>query len=53
MGNKSGHAEKCAWHLDQYPWECTCGVYEKRNKAMEELIADSADMIDLPNNSGL
>lgn len=16
----------CEWHLDQYPWECTCGV---------------------------
>jgi len=24
------HAYDCDWHLDQYWWECTCGVYAER-----------------------
>jgi hypothetical protein len=20
------HASDCEWHLDQYPWECSCGA---------------------------
>ena len=20
------HADDCDWHVDQYPWECTCGA---------------------------
>lgn len=20
------HADDCAWHVDQYSWECTCGM---------------------------
>lgn len=26
MVTPSGHAASCGWHLDQYPWECTCGL---------------------------
>ena len=25
---KRVHASDCEWHLDQYPWECTCGAEE-------------------------
>lgn len=24
-----GHSEDCGWHLDQYPWECSCGVFPR------------------------
>lgn len=20
------HSRNCDWHVDQYPWECTCGL---------------------------
>lgn len=26
MTTPSGHSANCDWHLDQYPWECTCGA---------------------------
>lgn len=41
----SGHASDCEWHIDQYPWECTCG-FVKRKAIMDGLIADSAALID-------
>lgn len=24
------HAPDCEWHIDQYPWECTCGAIPKQ-----------------------
>lgn len=27
-----GHAKNCAYHLDQYPQECTCGRSERRDE---------------------
>ena len=41
----TGHAKDCNWHVDQYPWECTCG-FIPRKKAMDDLIAQDADLID-------
>lgn len=41
----TGHAKDCDWHVDQYPWECTCG-FIPRKKAMDDLIAQDADLID-------
>lgn len=41
----TGHAKDCDWHVDQYPWECTCGFIPKK-KAMDGLIAQDADLID-------
>jgi hypothetical protein len=32
------HTIDCGWHLDQYPWECTCGViqnWSRRLRMME------------------
>lgn len=26
------HADNCDWHLDQYPWECTCGATWRDSK---------------------
>lgn len=43
----NGHAKDCDWHVDQYPWECTCG-FIPRKKAMDNLIAQDADLIDNP-----
>ena len=43
----TGHAKDCDWHVDLYPWECTCG-FIARKKAMDDLIAQDADMIDFP-----
>ena len=43
----TGHAKDCDWHVDQYPWECTCG-FIPRKKAMDDLIAQDADLIDFP-----
>lgn len=40
----TGHANNCDWHVDQYPWECTCG-FIPRKKAMDDLIAQDADLI--------
>jgi len=37
------HADDCGWHVDQYPWECTCGAIP-RKAAMDELIAADADL---------
>ena len=39
------HDDNCDWHVDQYPWECTCGAIP-RKAAMDKLIADDADLID-------
>lgn len=41
----TGHAKDCDWHVDQYPWECTCG-FIPRKKSMDDLIAQDADLID-------
>lgn len=38
------HDDNCDWHVDQYPWECTCGAVP-RKAIMDELIADSAEEI--------
>jgi len=46
MTEKRIHASDCDWHLDQYPWECTCGLIAGK-KAMDELIAQDADLIDV------
>ncbi|MGE8141786.1 hypothetical protein ACQKOE_07410 [Novosphingobium sp. NPDC080210] len=42
----TGHAKDCGWHVDQYPWECTCG-FIPRKKAMDNLIAQDAVLVDL------
>ena len=49
MSDKSTHASDCEWHVDQYPWECTCG-FIPRKKAVDDLIAQDADLIDIPAN---
>jgi hypothetical protein len=51
MSDKSTHASDCDWHVDQYPWECTCGLIARLIIAMDELIALSADeLYDNPAN---
>lgn len=32
----TGHPPECAWHVDQYPHECTCGL------ELRKLIHDAA-----------
>lgn len=49
MTDKGTHASDCDWQVDQYPWECTCGLIA-RKKAMDELIAQDADLINIPAN---
>ena len=44
MTEKRTHTSDCDWHVDQYPWECTCG-FIPRKKAMDDLIAQDADLI--------
>lgn len=35
------HADDCGWHVDQYPWECTCGlVYRQHLDRIEQLTAE-------------
>ena len=41
------HTDNCDWHVDQYPWECTCGAIP-RKAAMDKLIAQDADMTTIP-----
>ena len=36
------HAPDCDFHVDQYPWECTCGAIP-RKAIMDELIAPSKE----------
>ena len=37
----SEHPKECAWHVDQYPWECTCGlVYRQHRDRIEQLTAE-------------
>jgi hypothetical protein len=45
MTDKRTHTSDCEWHIDQYPWECTCGAIPKK-QAMYDLIAQDADLID-------
>jgi hypothetical protein len=26
VAKATNHSGDCEWHLDQYPWECTCGL---------------------------
>lgn len=26
MSEATTHSSDCEWHMDQYPWECTCGL---------------------------
>jgi hypothetical protein len=40
------HHTICEWHLDQYPWECTCGLtapkpewFDNAAKEFEERMA--------------
>lgn len=47
MTDKRTHTSDCDWHVDQYPWECTCGAIPKK-QAMDNLIAQDADLIDNP-----
>jgi hypothetical protein len=35
----SGHAWDCDWHLDQYPWECTCGKSAHEQVWVEATLA--------------
>lgn len=39
------HAKDCNWHADQYPWECTCGVFPRTTYAewMEKRREKAAD----------
>lgn len=45
------HHEICEWHLDQYPWECTCGLTAPKapwfDKAVSEFEGRSACMTDI------
>lgn len=32
MSKAGAHADNCEWHLDQYDFECTCGVIPNPEK---------------------
>lgn len=32
------HHRFCAWHLDQYNWECTCGVSRPKHPEFDEYV---------------
>jgi hypothetical protein len=50
MSDEATHASDCGWQVGQYPWECTCGLIARLIIAMDELIAQDADLIDIPAN---
>ena len=31
------HRSDCDWHIDQYPWECTCGAIKRKNYMGEKV----------------
>ena len=33
MSEATKHSGDCEWHLDQYPWECTCGLLPRMTYA--------------------
>lgn len=33
------HAYACDFHLDQYPWECTCGAIKRKTMKYKTIIA--------------
>ncbi len=46
MDDNATHASDCGWQVGQYPWECTCGLIARLIIAMDELIAQDADLIE-------
>lgn len=38
----SEHGDQCDWHLDQYPWECTCGAIPDPDKFKPKWLKASA-----------
>ena len=36
------HEIGCDWHLDQYPWECTCGKFNFGEPEIEQCDRDAA-----------
>lgn len=34
------HHPICEWHLDQYPWECTCGLTAPKASWHDRMAAD-------------
>ncbi len=36
------HTKNCDWHVDQYPWECTCGlIYNQQRYVIEALTSEN------------
>jgi len=36
------HSKDCDYHLDQYPWECTCGAIERFKAEEDNRLKDEA-----------
>lgn len=34
------HHRFCGWHLDQYSWECTCGVSQPKHPEFDQYVRD-------------
>lgn len=32
------HDKDCDFHCEQYEWECTCGVTNKRTESFDEFV---------------
>lgn len=40
------HTKNCDWHVDQYPWECTCGlIYNQQRYVIEALTAENERLL--------
>ena len=38
----TNHTKNCDWHVDQYPWECTCGlIYNQQRYVIEALTSEN------------
>lgn len=37
---QGGHGADCAWHVDQYPWECTCGAIGDSDLLRAQLMGE-------------
>jgi hypothetical protein len=40
-----GHHIICEWHLDQYPWECTCGATAPRAAWFDDAARQHAQLL--------
>lgn len=44
MSDNATHASDCDWQVDQYPWECTCGLIARL------IMLSSDELYDIPAN---